>query len=82
MVIRFSNAFACVGRVRAPARVLKQQISASELINTVQPVQKCLHPLQALEISGSLQAEAPACLHLSMCTYPVCKCELIPKPRG
>ena len=61
VVIRCSNPFACVGHVRALARVSKQQINASELINAAEPVQKCLHQLQALEISGSLQAEALAC---------------------
>lgn len=82
MVIRSSNPFACLGHVRAPARCLEAADNASELINAAEPVQKCLHPLQALEISGSLQAEAPACLHLSTCMFPVQKCELIPKPCG
>lgn len=63
MVILSSNPFACVGHVCAPARVSKQQINASELVNAAEPVQKCLHSLQALEISGLLQAEALACPH-------------------
>ena len=61
VVIRSSNPFASVGHVRAPACVSKQWINASELINAAEPVQECLHPIQALEISESLQAEAPAC---------------------
>lgn len=82
MIIRSRNSYSCVGHVCAPSRVSEQQINASELINAAELVQKCLHPLQALEILGSLQAEAPAYLHLSMCEYLVCKCEMIPKPCG
>lgn len=78
-VIRSSNPFAYVGHVCVPVHVLQLHINASELINVAEPVQKCLYPLQAL-ILGSLQAEAPACLYLSTCIYPMCECELTPKP--
>lgn len=74
---RSSDLFAHGGRVCASARVLKQQIDVSELTNAAEPMQKCLQPPRALEISGSLGQR-----HLPVFTCAVWKCELIPSPCG